>query len=202
MSGINISAFHWFLLRTKVNREFKAMRALQQRGFAAALPHEMKTRRRNRHTRSVIHFPVPDFSRYLLTGFPMPVPPWRTLLEDWELSRLIDGPVSITSDGLPTRVRPKAIFDLQVRYGANIYELPPKALGWHQEERPELHQGDTVVIGSWQKAGSANEEFVRSAFCDQVITIDQIEGDKASIVLKLFGSEYTVPVSVDRLAAA
>jgi len=203
LSGINIFEHHWYLLRTKVNREFKAMEALQDRGYACALPYELRTRRRSRRakTRDVIHFPVAPLSRYLLTGFPMAVPPWRTLLEDWELARLVDGPVSVTSDGLPTRVRPKAIFDLQGIYGTSMYELPPKPKGWQQEEREPLHQGDTVVVGSWQPAGHS-EEFVPGAFADQVVRIDQIEGNKASIVLRLFGIDHRVSVAVERLAAA
>lgn len=196
MSGINISGHYWFALRTPVNREFKAVAALQARGYATAVPYEMRRRRRNRHSRAVIRLPHADITRYVLTGFPTPVPPWRALFNDPELEPLLDGVVSVTSNGLPSLIRPKAIYAMQARYGDAIFEAPPRRVQDFEIE-PDLQIGDVARIGRWERSG-----FTEGGFAGKVVTIQDIQGDIAKVLLPMFGTEKLVPVPLERLAAA
>lgn len=202
MSGINISDHYWFALRSPKNRQFKAVVALQQRGLVTCVPYEMRKQRRSRHARATIRFPHAELGPYVFTGFPAPVPPWRQLFEDRELAPLINGVVSVTSDGLPTRVRPKAIFDMQVRYGAEVFEVPPRSRGGYVEEQ-ELSVGDVVRVGQWTSTWSrGGVEFDEGGFAGKVVTIKEIRSDFAKVLMPMFGSEFDTWIPLGRLAAA
>lgn len=202
MSGINISDHYWYALRTTANCEFKVAAALQARGIATAVPYEMRKRRKSRHGKATIRFPHADITSYVFAGFQVPVPPWRALLEDWELAPLVRGPVSITSDGMPTLVRPNAIFGLQVRYGTGIYELPPKSRGGTRDDEHHLNVGDEVLVGQWEKSWQGDDEFDPGAFAGRIVTIAEIHGESAKVLLPMFGADLLATVPLERLAAA
>ena len=201
MSGINISDHFWYALRTTANCEFKAAAALQERGIATAVPYEMRKRRKSRHGKATLRFPHAHITSYVFAGFLVRVPPWRALLEDWKLAPLIRGPVSVTSDGMPTLVRPTAIFGLQVRYGTGIYELPPKSVIEEIEDQ-QLEVGMEVRVGRWKRFGRGQEEFDTGGFAGKIVTISQIEGDMAKVILPMFGVEREARVPVQHLQAA
>jgi hypothetical protein len=197
-----ILSLHWYLLRARPNRVFKAALALQDRGFQTALPHEWRARRRSRHCKSVTRFPLPHLGPYLITGFETRTPAWRSLFEDPLLEPLLSGVVSITSDGLPTLIRPKEIVRQHHRYGPELFRLPPKSIVDEIEDQ-RLQAGDAVRIGRWQQGWMrASAEFDAGGFADKVVTIDRIEGDMAKVVMAMFGSEREITVPLEHLAAA
>lgn len=202
MSGIDISSHHWFLLIARPNRVFKAATVLQDRGLVTALPFEWRSRRRARHCKSVLRFPLPQLGPYLMTGFRDPRPHFRELLDDRILEPLLAGVVSVTSDGLPTPIRSKEIWRQQVRHGASLFELPPKSV-IDQIEDQQLQAGDQARVGRWFEGWAPGEKkFDPGGFAGKVVTIDQIEGDMAKVLLPMFGSEYRAAVPLEHLAAA
>lgn len=202
MSAINISDYHWYLLRARPNRVFKAAAALQEIGLVTALPFEWRSRRRgSRHCKSVRRFPQAQLGSYLMTGFEVPVPAWRQLFEDPFLAPLISGVVSVTSDGLPTPIRPIEIFRQQNRFGTGLYELPPKSLIEEIEDQ-QLAVGMEARVGRWRRFSRGQEEFDAGAFADKIVTISQIEGAMARVFLQMFGGEREARVPVEHLQAA
>lgn len=202
MSGVDISEHHWFVLRVRPNRDFKAAAALQERGLVTALPYEWRNRRRSRHTRSTMQFPIATIAGYLPTGFPTAVPPWRRLFEDPELRQLVSGVVCITNDGSPTLMRSKAMVRLQTAYGSDLYDLPPKSRG-ASPEGEALKEGDQARIGQWVSHWAPSEnEFEEGGFAGKVVTIQAIKGEAARVVLQMFGADREVTVPLGRLAVA
>lgn len=203
MSGIDISSFSWFLLRTRPNRVFKAAAALQERDLVTALPYEWRSRRRgSRHCKSVRRFPQAQLGPYLLTGFPTATPAWRELFDDPQLEPLLSGVVSITSDGMPSPIRPMEIFRQQSRYGTGLYQLPPKSKIEEVEDDRHFAVGDQVTVGTWRRFSRGQEEFDPGGFAGKVVTIDQIDGDMAMVILPMFQSEYRAEVPLEHLQAA
>jgi hypothetical protein len=203
LSGIDISSHHWFLLIARPNRVFKAASALQEHGLVTALPYEWRSRRRSRHCKSVRRFPQAHLGSYLITGFPTLTPAWRSLFEDPQLEPLLSGVVSVTSDGLPSLVRPTEVFRQHIRYGADLYELPPKSIIDAIDDDHELEAGMLARVGRWHEGWSRGErKFDPGAFVDKVVTISAIDGDMARVLLPMFGGEREARVPVDHLQAA
>ena len=202
MSSIDISQHYWFLLRARPNRVFKAAAALQERDLVTALPFEWRSRRRgSRHCKSVRRFPQAQLGSYLMTGFTVPVPSWRMLFEDPLLLPLLSGVVSVTSDGMPTPIRPMVIFRQQTRYGAALYDLPPKSVIEEVEDQA-LEVGMEVRVGRWKRFSRGQEEFDTGAFADRIVTISQIDGDMAKVILPMFGVDREARVPMAHLQAA
>lgn len=204
---VETSAWYWFALRTPLYREFRAMQALQDRGFAVAVAYEMHRRRKHRHSKSNYYYPVATFSRYIFVGFPDPVPPWKALFDDVnERVQLIDGVVSVTSDGMPSRVRPKIVTELARDHGDRVFVVPERTEASDDDAGETGHisglkVGDTALIGQWMK-DRHGEEFDVGAFVGHVVTIEEIRGPIAKTVMKWFGGEHEVMVPLERLAAA
>lgn len=189
------------MLIARPNRVFKAAAALQERGLVTALPFEWRSRRRARHCKSVLRFPLPQLGPYLMTGFDEPRPHFRELLDDRVLEPLLAGVVSVTSDGQPTPIRPKEIWRQQVRHGAGLFELPPKSVIEDIEETM-LKVGDQARVGQWRQWSRGQQEFDQGGFAGKVVSITEIDGDMAKVLLPMFGSEYRAAVPLEHLAAA
>lgn len=197
-----IAAWHWYALRTAVHREFRAMEALQERGFAVAAAYEMRTRRKHRRSKGSYKFPFAVISRYIFVGFPSRIPPWRLLFEDPELAPLLDGVVSVTSNGAPTRMHASSIANLNAIYGDSIFVVPHKTEATEEMPDAPVHRvGDEVRIGQWLRR-HGEDEFDVGAFVGHVVTIQEIRGPIAKTVMSWFGAEHEVLVPLERLAAA
>lgn len=184
------------------NRVFKAAAALQDRGLVTALPYDWRSlRRRSRHCKSVRRFPQAQLGNYLMTGFLDVQPAWRSLFEDPLLMPLLSGVVSVTSDGMPTPIRPLEIFRQQNRYGAGLYELPPKSVIEEVEDQ-QLEVGMEVRVGRWKRHTRGQEEFDSGGFADKIVTISQIHGEMAVVLLPMFGGEREAQVPITHLQAA
>ena len=198
---VNIPAWHWYALRTPVHREFKAMEALQARGFVVATAYEMRTRRKHRRSKGSYRYPIAVISRYIFVGFPAGIPPWRLLFEDPELAPLVDGVVSVTSNGMPTRMPPSSIENLNNIFGDSIFVVPHKTEVADPVDVQVFQVGDTVRIGQWVDR-HGEEEFDVGGFAGHVVTIQEIRGPIAKTVMSWFGGEHEVLVPLERLAAA
>lgn len=198
---VNIPAWQWYALRTPLYREFKAMEALQDRGFAVAVAYEMKHRRKHRRAKSGFYIPEAKFSRYIFGGFPDETMMWRAL-GDREVAPLIDGPVSVTGDGRPSLIRPAEIVRMHVAYGDRMFIVPRKTEAPDDDiDVPTLKVGDSARIGRWLKR-HGEEEFDVGAFVGHVVTIEEIRGPIAKTVMSWFGAQHEVLVPLERLAAA
>lgn len=202
MSDINISAHHWYLLVARPNRVFKAASVLQDRGLVTALPYDWRSRRRgSRHCKSVRRFPQAQLGSYLMTGFPTAQPAWRSLFEDPKLEPLLSGVVSVTSDGMPTPIGAPEIFRQQMRYGTGLYQLPPTSVIEEVEDQ-QLEVGMEVRVGRWKRYTRGQEEFDEGGFVGKVVTIAEIDGEIAKVLMSMFGIDMAVRVPLERLAAA
>lgn len=197
-----IAAWHWYALRTPAHREFRAMAALEERGFAVAAAYEMRTRRKHRRSKVSYKYPFPLIAGYIFVGFPSGTPPWRLLFEDPELSPLIHGVVSVTTSGMPSRLRFDALDNLRRDYGDSIFVVPHKTEAREEAVTgPTLQVGDTARIGQWLRR-HGEDEFDVGAFAGHVVTIQEIRGPIAKTVMSWFGGEHEVIVPLERLAAA
>ena len=124
------------------------------------------------------------------------------MFNDPQLEPLLSGVVSITSDGMPTPVRAIEIFRQQSRYGDGLYQLPPSSVIEEVEAEQVLAVGDHARVGTWRRWSRGQEEFDEGGFAGKVVTIKEISGDMAKVLLPMFGVEMVVPVPIERLAAA
>lgn len=139
-----------------------------------------------------------------MAGFKSPELPWRALIDDYRLDRLLSGFVSVTSNGYPSRVPRIEVVKLATRYGLGIFAAPDEGAGWEEDEdatrRPEV--GDTVRIGTWGngKAGARFEAFNEDpAFAAHVVTVSELQGEIAKVALTMFGLKTEASVPADRL---
>lgn len=89
----------WYVLRVLPQKEYWAAEMLREQGNATFVPTEVRTHKRSSYSKGKAEFAVPIMPGLVFTGF-------RTTPVWYDVSRnpLILGPISLTSDGEPTRI--------------------------------------------------------------------------------------------------
>lgn len=166
----------WFALRTAPQREFAVEQILSRYGLTAFVPTETKWRKvpgTVRRKKPVTYAMLP---RYLFVACDCPYA--DILYQPW--CRNVSGVVSV--DGRPAVIRPDAIERLALRSGAAI---PTRSTAVHRS----FNAGDKV-------------EIVEGPFKGWCVELTEIKGDVGRVLLKMFGTERTVEVSLSQLEAA
>lgn len=90
----------WYALRVMPQREYVVAELLRRRGLSTLIPTEIRTHKRASYSKGKAEFAVPIMPGCVFTGFPS-APAWFDLLDH---NHLIIGPMSLTSDGQPSRL--------------------------------------------------------------------------------------------------
>ena len=89
----------WYVLRVLPQKEYWAAEMLRQQGCATYCPTEVRTHKRSTYSKGKSEFAVPIMPGLIFVGFPTP-PVWYDVAQN----PLVIGPVSLGTDGAPTRV--------------------------------------------------------------------------------------------------
>lgn len=89
----------WYALRVMPQSEHLVAYLLRKQGMATFIPTEIRTHKRSSYAKGKAAFAVPIIPSIIFVGFRTP-PAWF----DIHRNHLILGPVSLTSDGMPTRL--------------------------------------------------------------------------------------------------
>lgn len=89
----------WYLLRVMPQSEHLVAYLLRKRGVSTFIPTEVRTLKRSSYAKGKAKFAVPTIPSVIFVGFPGP-PAWFDVMR----IHMILGPVSLTSDGEPTRL--------------------------------------------------------------------------------------------------
>lgn len=162
----------WFALRTAPMKEFAVEEILRLRGVTCFVPTEVKWRRHGRKKTPVAR---PLLPRYLFIRCPDP----------WDIVRAMQGRGVcgvVCFDGVPAAIPERAVESLASRSGAAV---PTRSARVHRA----FTAGEKV-------------EIVSGPFQGWCVELTEIKGDVGRVLLKMFGTERTVEVSVSQLEAA
>lgn len=183
MPKFQVDNLHWYALRAPANKELATAETLARRGYSCLVPTETKFRRANRYAKRKREIILPIFPRYVFCGFAERTPPWYDVFR----LPLVQGVVSITTDGEPSEMRRAAITDLIRVYGTDPHRAPRPEQ--HMRTHREFSVGQTVTITD-------------GAYADRTVIVDRIQGHTAEIMLPLFGTEMPVTIPLAFLEAA
>jgi hypothetical protein len=89
----------WYVLRVLPQKEYWAAELLRKQGYVTYVPTEVRAHKRASYSRGKAEFAVPILPGLVFAGFPQD-PVWY----DVTRNPLLIGPISLTSDGEPTRI--------------------------------------------------------------------------------------------------
>jgi transcription antitermination factor NusG len=168
----------WFAAKVSPQKEFACEEILTRRGFRCFVPREgkWKTASRRKKEKRFVEYPMLRSYVFIASAGALP---WD------ELARInvINGFVSVNGDGYPTAISDKAMAGLQQISGG--YVPNRKSVNTHKALRP----GDTAEIS-------------HGPFFGQLVTITGLSGEKARVMLELFGVKREIQVSIRTLEAA
>lgn len=183
MPNFQVDDLHWYALRAPANKEHATAQILTRRGYLCLVPSETKFRRANRYAKRKREITLPIFPRYCFVGFPTNPPPWYDIFS----LPLVQGVVSVTTDGEPSQMKLSAIQHLVRVYGQQPLRAPRPEQFMHTKR--EFKEGDEARI-------------VEGAYADRTVKVDRIRGHMAEIMLPLFGADMPVKVPLALLEAA
>ena len=177
-----LERLRWHAVLAVVGQERRVEALLERRGFVSAVPRRKFQRRANRYAKSMATFSAPIAPGYVLIGFQPQqlvggLPPWG---EVFDLT-MVRGVIGLDDDGRAWRLRGKQVADfLWDNDGQDIRVL---------DEAPVAHriaEGMTVRIQ-------------RGAFTSFEGPVVRIEGEIATVMVKLFGRENEMAIEVQAL---
>lgn len=164
---------NWYAIRTQAQKEFAVEQILRNRGVTCFVPTEVKWRRHGRKKKMPVQRPM--LPRYVLMQFPDP----------WAVVRAMQGRGVcgvVCFAGVPAAIPEQAVGWLAKQSGAAV---PTRNASVHRAFTP----GDKV-------------EIVSGPFQGWCVELKEIKGEVGRVLLKMFGTERTVPVRLDQLEAA
>lgn len=168
----------WFAAKVAPQKEFACEEILTRRGFRCFVPREgkWKTASRRKKEKRFVEYPMLRSYVFIASAGALP---WD------ELARInvINGFVSVNGDGYPTAISDKAMAGLQQISGG--YVPNRKSVNTHQALGP----GDTA-------------EVAHGPFFGQLVPVTGLNGEKAKIMVDLFGKPHEVEISIWALRAA
>ncbi len=165
----------WYALMTIPQKELASQMVLERRGYRCFLPTEIKYRRSRREKkRRAVTYPM--MRGYIFVAFDGDIP-WMDLAR----LNIIRGVVGF--DGRPAPIDDDAMRRLEKMSGASIPHR--SSVNTHKALRP----GDMAEIVSGQFYGT-------------IVQVTGIKGEKARIMLSLFGGERELEISASALEAA
>lgn len=171
----------WFALIVPPQKEFVAQKILRRYGLRTFVPVRREWRRRNKFSKEKELRKFPLTPRYLFAGFDQGVPLWFNLFN----LPVISGVVGIADEPMPIPVAAMCEFITKTGGGMNAPEVQ-KFMRTHRE----FKVGDLV-------------EIVDSPFDGLKVPVHSIEGNRAKVVLELFGGQVdSIEIALDKLVAA
>lgn len=162
----------WYVVRSHIRDEAKALGHLRRQGFAAYLPRYLK---RRSHARRVDWVPMALFPGYLFVEMDITVERWRAIHSTIGVSHLI------CNGDAPVALPPGIIEEMRSREG-------DKGMIALHKARP-FKAGDKVQIMS-------------GAMCDQIGLFQSMGDDERIIILlNVLGRDVPVRLDVEAVAA-
>ena len=168
----------WYVLRVEARKETAAGLLLQRIGYTVFLPTVWQRRRRlAKHHRRITEVTRPLAARYLLIGFDQD-PPWPVVLDfAWIIAAVgINGKPSQVTDNVMKRLF--AIHTSESLVAETVLERPA--------ERGSLHRGKVA-------------EVLRGALAGQLVTIENLKGQRAEVAPHAADQPVQISVSFDNL---
>ncbi len=173
----------WYAFVTAPQKEYTCAHILRRRGIATFIPTETRWRSTNRYTKSrnlkeEMAFPV--VPRHLFAGFPAgTMPPWYWL-GDFPLILGVIG-----HKGRPHKANRAQFCKFAPVYANGSLRAPPEQR--HMRTREEFGVGDNV-------------EILDGPFRDHQVRVIEINGNMATVVLQLFGTDRQVPMALETMS--
>lgn len=168
----------WFCIRVEAQKEIAAERILRDNGFNAFCPIEIKLRRANSYSKRREPRQYAKLIRYLFVAFEKGKPiPWFSLFR----FRMIQAVIG--QGGLPVAIRS---IDMQRVFGMSEAVTP-----YRKASNPHR----SFMVGE-------NVEIVDGPFVGRFVRVEEIKGDKARIILELFGENRDVMLPLEYLEVA
>lgn len=164
----------YFAFRVPPQKEFATVEALKRRGFSAAVPFEVRFLRRHGRKRQKIERPYPLLIGYVIVDMQEPFP-WGAIFR-LDLIKSVVG-----FGGVPAPLNPE---QTQRMIGLSGQQFPNR-----RNTRRSLAKGDLAYLN-----GHGYSEFP--------VKVEGIEGERAKVMLELFGTEREVMVRLETLRAA
>lgn len=198
---------NWYVLVVPAQKEYVAAYLLEKVGAHVYVPTETRWRRKNRYARTKVEFAFPVAPRYVFAGFAGPVP-WHRVFSVSLVKAVIaiGGVPRVIDDAAMARFRARIpngrltieTVEVRVKGGRTIEK------GVRHRIVSEAHapaEQRFMASGKEFSAGDA-VEIVDGPFRDRFVTVEEIKGPMATIMLELFGEQRAVEVPVKHLEKA
>jgi len=170
----------WYCLVVAPQGDLLAQRILKDNGFHSFAPLDYRYRKMSKFSKKKLHVVAPAMPGYLFIGMKDGEEDWPTVMD----LQPVVGVIGIR--GCPVAVKGAEILEF-LRSGADRWSVPKEHR--FMQSNKEYEVGDSV-------------EIVVGPFSGHVVTVQDIDGDKAHIELKIFGEARDMVVKVDGLAPA
>lgn len=165
----------WYVLSVPSQSEFKIEAELKKQGHDAMVPVEYKWRRRNAHSKHKKRKAYPVFPRYVFTGIRRE-PRWP------DITSLQPAPVRpVSFDGKPAQLTEDEVARLITISSDRL----PQGFNLHKA----IREGEIARITDGPFAGHSAH-------------VHKIDGDHATVSLRMLGSDRSVPVPLAQMEAA
>ena len=167
----------WFAFRVAPQKEFSAVDVLTRRGVRATVPFEVKFLRRTQSRKKAVQKPYP-----LLVGYVLADLPSADYVGDvMRLSHLVKSVVGF--NGFPASLNASQVERMLAQSGQQI---PNRT---STNTRKSLAAGDGAVLNG-------------HGFAAYPVKVEAIKGERAMVLIEMFGTTRAVAVRLETLAAA
>ena len=194
----------WYVLVVPAQKEYVAAFLLEKVGAATYVPTETRWRRKNRYAKTKEEFAFPVAPRYVFAGFAGPVP-WHRVFSVSQVKAVIG------ISGVPQLIDEErmARFRARIPNGRlSIETVAVRIKGGRTVEKGVRHRivseahapCEQRFMASGREFAAGDEvEIVSGPFRDRLVTVEEINGPMATIMLELFGESRAVEVPVGHL---
>jgi transcription antitermination factor NusG len=167
----------WYAFRVAPQKEFATVDVLRRRGVNATVPFEVKFLRRHGSQKKKLEKAYPLLVGYVLADLPGP----HSIYGVMNLSYLIKSVVGF--NGMPAVLNEFQVDRMLKQSGQQI------ANRQSVNTRKSLAKGDDATLNG-------------HGFASYPVRVEEIRGEKAMVLVEMFGTSRLVAVRLDTLAAA
>lgn len=167
----------WFAFRVQSQKEFAAVDILNRRGVSATVPYEVKFLRRHGSKKAKLEKAYPLLVGYVLADLPSETAIGPVM----RLSHLVKSVVGF--NGMPAVLNQSQVERMLSQSGQQIPNRRSPNM------RKSLASGDDAVLNG-------------HGFAAYPVRVEEIKGQKAMVLIEMFGTSRLVAVRLDTLRAA
>jgi transcription antitermination factor NusG len=167
----------WYAFRVTPQKEFATVDVLRRRGVNATVPYEVKFLRKTQSRKKAVEKAYPLLVGYVLADLPGP----HAIYSVMNLSYLVKSVVGFS--GVPAVLNECQVTRMLKQSGQQI------ANRQSVNTRKSLAKGDDATLNG-------------HGFAAYPVRVEEIRGEKAMVLVEMFGTSRLVAVRLDTLAAA